>query len=964
MLQNLRNAAGQAERLRLVRRLRNATAGTVKIFSDDMKDNLQLPARRFGVIFAVESCLLVAFVTCLTVLAIAERSPETVREATRSISSWAGRHSLSSVGTLDETVAWCAMMPEWLSEIAANSIVVGDVTFSLLRSHVKQCTPPVGLPKALGQHCLGDILSVSYDQTPYNATGFNVTFYPVEEPTLCFGLICAEPFQSRVATHLLTYPQPQFRIALHDGDVYASSPPLSGLPPSRFDVRSAYGSAPENATLRKEEMKKILRGFVDDRTRLFAVEITLLNPFYTLLTDIWIIFEQPVSGGIFAALEVRSATIEESKTKVGFGGGFLLAYAFFYLALLVGKCLWALVRRDTCIACNVGTSVLIFHCVKCAAPNELTLMVSACSKCAAPIPSLRHKCWRKMIDIWTLWTLVNYIACIIWRFSVMATMPYLRESVNTAIARKRDYPAAVSFESYGQATTLVKSAFHTVTICIVLTYIKLFTLICRGQTNSRFVRIFSYGLPELLPFVITVLFTIAGFSIAMHITLGYEVDFFSTVPLAFLANFRILTLNAEWAPNAIFERASAVVLLITYVITSAFMMMNLFPSVLSVAYRRAMNTPQYDTEVLSLWLMVKPLLRRFGMLRTRRIGKKRARSITASLEGSLADAEMGELGGGNSGRSLAQQDSEEDFSDTQSESGMSDSGHSDAGTAVLDDLKELDEMRVVASANGRDIRSQLELKHLEKLAETNYLAGLDLEDGINRTRDELAELRKELQQLTAVLPALGVNAMTRSRLQGGQQALVDDQDDEPWTTQVGRSTRSFSVRSADALGLMTPLTGADGDSNLGDDGDLLPPTAARGKGTAAKSVARRSAAAPPPTQEVKSARLLLPHVNSDDDDDLVDTADAFLAQQVFSLSADGSIRAASVQPQAAGSGSTAPAVARPRRKSTKRATFADDPPPRQSSPIPPSPDLGPPPTDDQDLAPPSLEPSPNATFDI
>uniref|UniRef100_A0A7S1R569 Uncharacterized protein n=1 Tax=Neobodo designis TaxID=312471 RepID=A0A7S1R569_NEODS len=69
-------------------------------------------------------------------------------------------------------------------------------------------------------------------------------------------------------------------------------------------------------------------------------------------------------------------------------------------------------------------------------------------------------------------------------------------------------------------------------------------------------------------------------------------------------------------------------------------MMNIFPSVLTVAYRRALATPQYDTEVLSLWLMIKPLLRKAGFVRTKRIGRRRARSITATLEDSFHDVEM------------------------------------------------------------------------------------------------------------------------------------------------------------------------------------------------------------------------------------------------------------------------------------------------------------------------------------
>jgi hypothetical protein len=900
MLQGLKTtAANQAERLRLVRKLRNATEGTVRIFQKDMRDNLQLPQRRVGIWFTVESMLFVSFVACLTYLAISEKAPEVSREFGRSINDWANRHDLLKVASRRDAIDWVAGLPEFLSEITANNLMAGDVMIGVLRSTLGTCVPPDGIPRIFGAYCLGSFDLSRFDNNAFTGANTSITFNPINEGVLCFGLVCAEGMKAAATTQaMLSYPPPHFRLALQNGDFYV--PPAAGNDTIvHIPIQSEIGAGPSHAGERREAITRILEDFADGQTRLLAVEIPMLNPFYVAIVDVWILFEMPVSGGAQPSLDVRAIVIDEAKTTVDFAGGYIFAYSSLHLLILLVSVVWAFAVRPDCVACGINAQVVVFNCVKCASPNELKLEVSACSKCSKPIPSLRHRCWRRILDIWNFWTLCNHIACLVWRYSVLEAVPFLRGHVQHSLERQRQDPDAVSFFSYGQSTQLTRSAYHSVTFCIVLTFIRLFTLLCRGQTSSRFARIFSFGLPELVPFVVTVFFTFSGFCLAMHITLGYHVDLYSTVGSSYLANFRILTLNAEWTSNPdSLDRESATLMVIVFIIVSAFLMMQLFPSVLTVAYKRALATPQYDTQVLSLWLMIKPILRRVGAIRDES-SKINKRAFSKSVQDSFTDLEMNDLhaeidGGqdvskvdGAAGNAIgnngdAEGKSGNDADSTTAGAGLeqpllrqtssTSQGGSDAG-AMLSDLKELDEMRVAVGGSGRNLRAQLDLQQLERLTESAYESGLSQEGRLQKATQELSMMKTEMAELKALLPRLVLAAMCNQRTSQGLGTANDT--GVPLHSDVDPAAASTKTSSHTSVMPLAETRNRAATAVIPASSEAIPASALR--------------AAPPPVQLVHNTTFQF--VNSDDDDDLVDTSDAAFVEKFFKAYPDGNVAA-------------------------------------------------------------------------
>jgi hypothetical protein len=91
-------------------------------------------------------------------------------------------------------------------------------------------------------------------------------------------------------------------------------------------------------------------------------------------------------------------------------------------------------------------------------------------------------------------------------------------------------------------------------------------------------------------------------------TVGY-----STISKSAMLSFRAL-LGVISADELGPKSGVFLFLFIFFFLVCACLMFNVFPSVLDVAYDKAMRTPHYDTDALSLWLILKPILRRVKVI--------------------------------------------------------------------------------------------------------------------------------------------------------------------------------------------------------------------------------------------------------------------------------------------------------------------------------------------------------------
>lgn len=701
---NLFSSAGRlaADRRRLAKRLMDQSL-SVAVFSDDMLNNLRLPTATKGISFLFESVVFIGFVLVLSFTALRQRMPEVSRSCAEGIKLFAARNAnlSTSIDRREELIGALVELPNVMLSLSPQSwLLVGGVRVKQLKvpcrdasgsettttpqsitssssraptsvnvSSVTMTTTtmiPVSTPGAspiarsflsnsVPRSCALELSTATIATAPFVGPRTNVTFDILRERKVCVGILCAEPATSAVSE--LRYPGDGYVLLAMNGSWWVEergggsgggasqqaaspSPTPSGVAP----ISSPQTFAKPFTSL--EERRDLILDYLgfdrSDDCRFVSIEIPLLNPYYRTLTVLVVEVELPATGGVFTSIDARVLAIGVESTAQRVMQVFIVVFAAGQLFVLVLRVLSSLCSNKACVACSGSSArIIMFNCLKCHCPTPVEQHVTLCSSCGAAVPSLMHKCIRRFLyNPWTFLDVLNSSTLIVWYYLTSLTTPIALEQVQLiwTLLPQKVVPFDASFEG---VTELSRSGINLIAVCIALTFVRLFGLVCRGSTLSRFQRVLFFGLPTVSVFLASVMVIFIAFTLAFHVTIGDSVPSFRSFSKSALATFRMMTLNAEWTQDGegIYYLPMAIVLFLSFVTVVVTCMMNILPAILTVAFKKAMNSPHYDPEVLSLWVMMKPVLRMLGVVRQRRArGRKRSGS-RASSEASTASSQ-------------------------------------------------------------------------------------------------------------------------------------------------------------------------------------------------------------------------------------------------------------------------------------------------------------------------------------
>ncbi|CUG09277.1 cation channel protein, putative [Bodo saltans] len=498
--------------------------------------------------------------------------------------------------------------------------------------------------------------------------------------------------------------------------------PAPTLPPSTSSSSSDDGSTP--SAMATTVVKDLMEDFMQTETRFVQIEATLFHPSSSMATAALLIFECPAAGGVFVTLSVQSVNLFDVNHPRCI---FLWAYVVLQILLQLYALVQSLRHSMDCATCSQSSTLIVFKCIKCKSPCELCIgRVSLCGACGTPVPALKHSCWRSIAtDIWRIITILSVSSLIVSRIATTLSVTDITNAVggNELGAPSGQMKQVVSIAAF---FSVYRQGISSSIITIICTYIRLFHYVGRGQFGSQFARVLQYSLMPLASFSVNFMVAYSGFCFAFYIAGGPTSVNFSTLSNTFLTSFRFLLSQIGWSELGAVS-PGLLALLVLFFIVCFCLMFNIFPSVLSVSYKKAAKTPYYDVDVLSSWLLLKryvlvPLGIVSGKKKQRRESRQKSRSDSTAT--SIAS----------------------DTSDRDDRSSVRSSGKdSDVNvtTAQINALRAGDEIE--------DVMAQQELKLLNKAADDFSLRMLSQEETL---RDAVKQLNRNLQVLSTVLGPL------------------------------------------------------------------------------------------------------------------------------------------------------------------------------------------------------------------
>lgn len=698
----------------LMEKVRQASGTSVKVFEKSMNNDLQVPSRTRGLSFLGSLCLFVAFISILSYESVVERAP--LDGAFVQASAYGILRNVSDITQIHSLKAYLTYVLPNLSvqhPAVGNSRRVGSIRVRQLRT-LDMCSGGSVWRLAANSNrlsCSHDVTrSAELNESDIVGPRTGVVFPFHRDPKFCVGLMCQLQLPSMLQDDL-SYPYAGNSFYMDRGNLLHSN----GSEYVTFDASGA--AAGHNFTF-----GDVVGDFIDEQTtRWVLIEFTLYHPTTSETSAVLLSVEAPSSGG--AAASIISQTVPLFDVANG-NSVFLWAYAVFQILLQVyrlGSSLNASYKK-TCVTCTQVDALIVFKCVKCKSPCELRIgKVSLCGLCGNPVPALTHSCWRSVVfDMWRLTVMLSVCALMVSRYATTLSVSSIDSIVMDPVIGAPSRQSSV-FLTIAPQLSVFRQGQNTLLITIICTYLRLFHYVCRGQRGSQFARVMEYSMMPLLAFSFNFLVAYSGFCFAFNLVNGSRSASLSSLGNTYLTIFRFLLSQVSWSELGTVDPAM-MALLVIYFIVCLCLMFNVFPSVLSVSYKKANRTPYYDVDVISLWLLVKRyLLVPLGVVKSRSASERR----------------------GSTASSASRDDT---ISDTASHhSAMTDSTH-----AQLAALR--------AGARMEDVMAQQELQEMIQASDALILKVAEHEETFDAA---ISKLQTDLLQLFKLFPAIVEESLTR-----------------------------------------------------------------------------------------------------------------------------------------------------------------------------------------------------------
>ena len=610
--------------------------GAARLFEEKLNSNLQIPTDLLGVFFAFSTVFFFTFIVVLSLQVVFERQPVTSFELRNAVvtsmipqyTSISDRSSCQSfLASFMTTSPFFSAQP-----FTALHMFLNPTRVRVQRTSSVLCSSVVST--SASAECFDSLRGPSDVNTSSYRFGVRldassnrsrlVTLPFIEDDQVCIGTLCSTAMASKViSTTRYDFSGNAFLVL--NGSAVDPLNTSSILVPTIQD-RSAL-----------PQLQDLITALTDDSVRALFIEQVVYCPSTSMVATLELLVEFHGSG-----LVVPSAHIQTSATFDTTSGSsvFLWIYGSIQLAILTFSVCKAAYSSfsSRCVACS--RTLLVYSCLKCRTPCVLKVEeVSLCENCDEPIPSLRHRCIRRIVtDLWTTLSLISMIALLVSRYASVMGSQRLGDLLASSLARAQ--PAS-SFEPFSQTVEVYRYGTSIIIPTIIATYLRLYYYVCRGKRAAQFARALEYSMPALAAFTVNFFVAFSGFCFAFNLLDGSRTASFSTLSSCYLTAFRLLLGMVDWKELGSYSTAFFVVL-VFFTLTCYFLMFNSFPSVLTFAYKKAARTPHFDIEVLSLWLLFKRMARVFGFMKPIASRRRSAASSLSTITGA-SDEKMEQL---------------------------------------------------------------------------------------------------------------------------------------------------------------------------------------------------------------------------------------------------------------------------------------------------------------------------------
>eukprot|EP00759_Apiculatamorpha_spiralis_P011461 PhF_6_TR18886/c0_g1_i3/m.27510 len=354
-------------------------------------------------------------------------------------------------------------------------------------------------------------------------------------------------------------------------------------------------------------------GWMNEETRSLIVEVLMIfpgleQPFFVMPT---VYFEFPAEGGVRSAFEAVPVILREEPSILELA---VISFTTVVAAGYMFRIVYSKVKFDKgCVKCLMfehrqeleGKSWYKCINLKCTEYFDRRELDN-CPICKHPEQDWHHICvigavrdinmWQSVVNAILLW--VAFVIRLKAREAFLDRKRVIETLGNTA-----------PFIDFRPIQRQMTYSFSIMAINLMLTYLGLFAHLRHFTAFNRFLRLFAFGMANIFMFLLTFAIMFVGFSIAFHLSFGFQNPAFQDLSSAMQQAFRFMLGDIGY-PDFSGNEILAACLYVTYSVGVLLTGVNVFVSIVTESYTEAVRIVPDNVVSNSFVLLYRQIMRK------------------------------------------------------------------------------------------------------------------------------------------------------------------------------------------------------------------------------------------------------------------------------------------------------------------------------------------------------------------